>query len=88
MAVVPLLLTGGDPYKNTNRLAFSIIVFNTKRRYMIMGDPAQVWKGLRIMTDVKNKPSSVSSSAPSLADELNTFHARFETDWVKNKIKK
>ena len=53
-----------------------------------MGDPAQVWKGLRIMTDVKNKPSSVSSSAPSLADELNTFHARFETDWVKNKIKK
>ena len=30
MAVVPLLLTGGDPYKNTNRLPFSIIVFNTE----------------------------------------------------------
>lgn len=48
------------------------IVKDAKRRYkdkveadFIMGDPAQVWKGLRIMTDFKNKPSSVSCSAPS-----------------------
>ena len=44
------------------------------------GDPASVWKGLRIMTDFKNKPSSVCSSDPSLADELNTFFARFEME--------
>ena len=44
------------------------------------GDPASVWKGQRIMTDFENKPGSVCSSDPSLADELNTFFARFEME--------
>ena len=43
------------------------------------GDPASVWKGLRVMTDFKTKSSPISSD-PSLADELNTFYARFDRD--------
>lgn len=57
-------------------------VKDAKRRVeanFIMGDPAQVWKGLRIMTDFKNKPSLVSSAnqlAPVYTTVFNTSLAQ------------
>lgn len=42
-------------------------------------DPRRVWEGIRAMSDYKGTPSPVNSSAP-LAEELNQFYARFDSE--------
>src|SRR4029434_1499454 len=43
------------------------------------GDPASVWKGLHIMTDFKNKPSSVCSYDPSLSLQGLKWRAKWQS---------
>ncbi|XP_051554708.1 uncharacterized protein LOC127441387 [Myxocyprinus asiaticus] len=79
------LATGNmDNYKiasyNTRRA-----VREAKRRYgkklesqLQQGGSRSLWQGLRTITDYKTPSRKISNVDASLADELNTFYARFE----------
>jgi len=42
-------------------------------------NPRQMWRGIQALTNYKGQPPPTSSSSSSLAEELNSFFARFET---------
>lgn len=46
-------------------------------------DSRSLWKGLRTITDYKRPASSMMNADASLADELNTFYARFDATATK-----
>lgn len=46
-------------------------------------DSRSLWKGLRTITDYKRPASSMMNANASLADELNTFYARFDAAAIK-----
>ncbi|XP_041962711.1 uncharacterized protein LOC121720538 [Alosa sapidissima] len=61
------------------------MVKEAKRRYgekirsqFEQSDSRCMWQGLRVMSDYKSPTSTIGNADPSLADELNTFYARFD----------
>ena len=42
-------------------------------------DSRRVWQGVQHMTNFRAKRLSADGNNPQLAEELNSFHARFET---------
>ncbi len=45
-----------------------------------LNDSRRMWQGLRTICAFGNKSSAVVSADPSLAEELNTFYGRFESN--------
>lgn len=66
-----------DEYKiasyNTRR-----VLKEAKRRYGRKVDSRSLWLGLRTITDYKTPVHVIAKTDASLADDLNTFYARFE----------
>ncbi len=52
-----------------------------------LNDSRRMWQGLRTICAFGNKSSAVVSADPSLAEELNTFYGRFESN-AEQRIRK